>query len=294
MRFRYVFIILFSILSTCLQAQIHLWQDASLGARKVTLTPFPADSTDNTGIAVIVCPGGSYSWLDMETEGVLVAQWLQQNGINAFVLRYRVANISAYCLWYRAFGFGNKYPDALDDVTQALQYVYEHAAEYHISTDRIGVMGFSAGGHLTMSAYAYNHTPYRPAFLCPVYPVVTLSDKKHTHRRSRRGTLGVWRQFSHTMRDSLSIEKHIAADCPPVFLINCEDDPIVHWQNSQMLDSALTAAGVTHRYIRYATGGHGFGASDTKGTEECRRWKTEFLQWLTCTLQLDPLISNIP
>lgn len=263
-----------------LAAQIPLWEDASPSERKVTLTPFPADSATDTGIAVIVCPGGSYSWLDMQTEGVLVAQWLQRNGINAFVLRYRVANISAYCLWYRAFGLGNRYPDALHDVTRALQYLYENADRYRIRTDRIGVMGFSAGGHLAMSAYAYNHTPYQPAFLCPVYPVVTLSRPEYTHKRSRRGALGVWRQFNRTMRDSLSIEKHIAPDCPPVFLVNCEDDPVVRWQNSLLLDSALNAAGVPHRYIRYATGGHGFGASDTKGSQLSRQWKDEFLRWL--------------
>ena len=90
----------------------------------------------------------------------------------------------------------------------------------------------------------------------------------------------MWRQFNRQWRDSLSLEKHVSPDCPPVFLVNCQDDPIVKYHNSELLDSALTANHVPHRYIQYKTGGHGFGASDTKGTEECRQWKQEFLEWI--------------
>ena len=248
---------------------------------KVSLTPFLADSAKNTGIAVVVCPGGSYSWLDLKTEGIGVAEWLQENGINAFVLRYRVANVSAYMFGYRILGIGNKYPNMLRDVEWALQQVYSMADLLHIDTTRIGVMGFSAGGHLTMSSYIYNHTAYRPHWLCPVYPVVTMSDKRYVHKRSRRGALGVWGQYKHVMRDSLSLEKNIPADCPPVFLINCQDDPIVKYQNSELLDSALTAQQIPHTYIQYLTGGHGFGASEIKGTKECHQWKKEFLQWIS-------------
>lgn len=248
---------------------------------KPRLTPFLADSATNTGIAVVVCPGGSYSWLDMKTEGIGVARWLQSNGINAFVLRYHVANVSAYMFGYRVLGIGNSYPKMLTDVENALQQVYESADSLHIDKAKIGVMGFSAGGHLTMMSFTHNRTPYKPAFLCPVYPVVTMSDKRYAHQRSRRGALGVWGQWKQPMRDSLSIEQHIAADCPPVFLVNCEDDPVVKYQNSVLLDSALIANHVSHRYIRYRTGGHGFGASETKGTEESRQWKNEFIQWIS-------------
>jgi len=245
------------------------------------LTYYPADSALNTGTAVIVCPGGSYCWHDMEHEGREVAEWLQSNGIHAFVLKYRVANISAYCIGYRVIGLGNKYPNMLTDVEDALRFVYEHADSLHIDTTRIGVMGFSAGGHLTMMSYTHNRTRYKPSFLCPVYPVVTMTDKHLTHRRSRRGALGVWGQFNRAMRDSLSLERHIPADCPPVFLVNCVDDPTVKYRNSELLDSALTAQHIPHRYIQYQTGGHGFGASDSKGTEESRQWKNEFLLWIS-------------
>ena len=92
--------------------------------------------------------------------------------------------------------------------------------------------------------------------------------------------VGEYGKHSRAMRDSLSLEKHVAKDCPPVFLVNCKDDPIVKYHNSELLDSALSAQGIRHRYIQYRTGGHGFGASETKGTAECRAWKKAFLNWL--------------
>ncbi len=251
------------------------------GAGSMRLYAYPADSAANTGMAVIVCPGGSYCWHDMEYEGRQVAQWLNRNGINAFVLKYRVASISAYCLGYRVIGLGNKYPNMLIDVEDALRYVYQHADSLRIDTARIGVMGFSAGGHLCMMSATHNRTQYKPAFVCPVYPVVTMTDNRYVHHRSRRGALGVWRHLNQSMRDSLSLEKHISPACPPVFLVNCVDDPVVKYRNSELLDSALNANHVPHRYIQYKTGGHGFGASDTKGTEECRQWKNEFIQWIS-------------
>lgn len=270
------YIILMLLYAGALGAKEHLGACVDGDKR---LYAYPADTASNTGIAIIVCPGGSYSWLDMEVEGIGVAKWLQSMGINAFVLRYRVANVTAYCFGYRVLGIGNTYPNMVTDVEEALAYVYAHAGEYGIDTARIGVMGFSAGGHLTMSSYVYNRTPYKPHFLCPIYPVVSMSHPV-THHRSRRGALGVWRQFNPVMRDSLSLEKHITSDCPPVFLVNCVDDPIVKYQNSELLDSALTANKVPHTYIQYQTGGHGFGASETKGTDECRQWKKEFKQWI--------------
>ena len=89
------------------------------------------------------------------------------------------------------------------------------------------------------------------------------------------------------MRDTLSLERHVPTDCPPVFLVNCLDDPVVNWRNSVLLDSALTAQRVPHTYLQYRTGGHGFGASETKGTPECRQWKEQFLKWL-CSVPLTP------
>ena len=280
---RFILFVVFGFMASLMLAQepVRLRERAHGAARRVTITPFLADSITNTGIGIVVCPGGSYSWLDMKTEGIGVAKWLQANGINAYVLKYRVASLAAYMTGFRVLGIGNKYPDMLSDVEEALRYVYMHAEQDRVDTTKIGVMGFSAGGHLTMSSYLYNRTTALPHFLCPVYPVVTMSHPKYTHRRSRRGALGVWRQWNKQMRDSLSLEKHIPESCPPVFLVNCKDDPVVKYQNSEMLDSALTAKNINHLYIQYQTGGHGFGADDAKGTQESRQWKQTFLKWIS-------------
>ena len=243
----------------------------SLLAQEKMITPYLADS-DKPATAIIVCPGGSYCWHDMKTEGTGVAQWLQANGISAFVLKYRVQGIVPYITHSRLLFRGHQYPDALNDLQQTISYVREHADEFGINPNRIGVMGFSAGGHLVMMAEA-------SSFIAAIYPVVSMSHPD-SHKRSRRALLGEYRKYNKKMRDSLSIEKHITKDCPPVFLVNCKDDPVVKYHNSELLDSALTAQGINHRYIQYRTGGHGFGASTTKGTEECRAWKEEFLNWL--------------
>lgn len=273
---------------------VHLWSDEDVlhGSRAV-LYPYLADNSD--GVGVIVCPGGSYFWLDEEGEGHGVARWLQSNGINAFVLLYRAAGFGAYFWAYRLVLRGNRHPDMITDAQRALQWVREHADAYGVDPDKVGMMGFSAGGHLVMSAACFSGTSFladagvecsaslRPAFVAPIYPVVTMEGDL-AHKRSRRALLGDNRQCSKEMRDSLSLEKHIPADCPPVFVVNCKDDPVVDYRNSVLLDSALTVAGVPHKYIQYEEGKHGFGASDYYGTPESRQWKNEFLNWLSKTL----------
>lgn len=257
-------------------ATINIWQGIS-HHHKVELTPYLAPGNGN--VAIVVCPGGSYFWHDMEHEGKEVGEWLQKNGISAFVLRYRTAYVPAFITGFRWVARGNRYPDAQDDLLQSLRLLRRNAAQWGIDTTRMGAMGFSAGGHLVMSSAELFAPAERPAFIVPIYPVVTMQSP-YVHRRSRRALLGDNRKHNRHLRDSLSLELHVPADCPPVFLVNCQDDPIVQYQNSVLLDSALTAKNIPHRYIQYRTGGHGFGASDTKGTSECRAWKGEFLKWL--------------
>ena len=258
------------------QDKVNIWQGTDC-KKRVEMVPYLASGQNNIGI--IVCPGGSYFWHDMDAEGAKVGEWLRQNGISAFVLRYRTAGFMAFFTHYRYLFRGNRYPDALDDLHQAMTYVKHHAKEYGVHVDSIGAMGFSAGGHLVMSAGELLEPQERPAFIAPIYPVVTMI-QKCVHKRSRRALLGDSRKNNKKLRDSLSLECHVPDDCPPVFLVNCKDDPIVKYHNSELLDSALTAHHVTHRYIQYKTGGHGFGATDDKGTAECRQWKKEFLDWL--------------
>lgn len=241
------------------------------------MTPYIAPGNDHIG--VVVCPGGSYFWHDMETEGHEVGRWLQRNGISAFVLRYRTAYVPAFLFRFRYLFRGNRYPDPQDDLRQCLRYVRAHSREYGIDARKVGAMGFSAGGHLVMSGAELFDESDRPAFVVPVYPVVTMTHPP-VHKRSRRALLGESRVSNRQLRDSLSLERHVPADCPPVFLVNCKDDPVVDYHNSVLLDSALTAKHIPHHYIQYATGGHGFGASDSKGSSECRQWKDEFLRWL--------------
>lgn len=279
------------------QEPIQLWEgyDVSHG-RQVTLTPFLAENNE-TGMSVIVCPGGSYYWLDEENEGDDVGRWLQANGISAFVLRYRAAGIGAFIWHHRILFRGKQYPDMITDAQRALQWVREHAKEYKIDPEKVGMMGFSAGGHLVMSAACFKENNYltangietqvslRPTFVAPIYPVVTMREP-YVHKRSRRALLSEKRNHNQMMIDSLSLECHIPADCPPVFIVNCIDDPVVEYHNSVLLDSALTANKVNHRYIQYKTGGHGFGASEEKGTAECLQWKDEFLNWIKNYLKL--------
>lgn len=124
------------------QAQINIWKGTSVHHR-VELTPYLVKS-DKSAPAVIVCPGGSYFWHDMVNEGSKVAQWLNANGISAFVLRYRTAYVPAFITHYRLLFRGNRYPDALNDLQQSLRLIRKHAQDYHIDTTKIGVMGFSA------------------------------------------------------------------------------------------------------------------------------------------------------
>lgn len=284
-RFQISIIIAVLILTHVLtaQAQINIWEGTSVRHR-VELTPYLVKG-NTPAPAVIVCPGGSYFWHDMVNEGSKVAEWLNANGISAFVPRYRTAYVPAFITHFRLLFRGNRYPDALNDLRQSLRLVRHQAQEYNIDTTKIGVMGFSAGGHLVMSAVELLPRSEWPAFVVPVYPVVSFVDPC-VHKRSRRGLLGDSREHNKQLCDSLSLERHVPQDCPPVFLINCKDDPIVNHRNAELLDSALTAKNVPHKFIQYKTGGHGFGASEKKGSAECRQWKAEFIKWFR-TLNLN-------
>ncbi len=267
---------------------INIWAGTQC-RENVKLTPYLAKGTGN--VACIVCPGGSYFWHDKKTEGDGVAKWLQSNGISAFVLEYRVGGIPGFITHYRLFTRGNRFPDMLQDVQRSIQLVRENSKAYGIDPDKLGVMGFSAGGHLAAMSGIFFDTDVlseygikpvvslKPNFIAPIYPVVTMVDKS-VHKRSRRGLLGEGVSISRIMKDSLSLEKHCRQDMPPAFLMNCVDDPIVKYRNSELLDSAMTSAGVSHRYVQFNTGGHGFGATEEKTTAEAAGWKEMFLNWL--------------
>ena len=226
-----------------------------------------------TDTAVIVCSGGSYFWPANKTESDSVARSLQAEGIAAYVLHYRVGGIIPFITHSRLIFPGHHYPMPLDDLRQAIDGV--RRAGY----GRVGVMGFSAGGHLALAAALFNKGGQRPDFVAACYPVVTMR-APYVHKRSRRGLLGEYKKASRTMQDSLSLERHVSDDCPPVFLMNCVDDPIVDYHNTVLMDSALTAHHVPHRYVQYPTGGHGFGTTWSKTSKEASGWLDAFLDWL--------------
>ena len=230
-------------------------------------------SKQPTNTAVIVCPGGSYCWLSKKYEGTEVAEWLNENGIAAYVLCYPTAGWAAY-MWHTRYVFrGNQYPDQILALEKTLEIVRSKGYQ------SIGAMGFSAGGHLVLNAAEYTFKEIAPDFVAALYPVITFSHPV-VHRRSRRGLLGERRWKDRAVCDSLSMEKHADRITCPVFLINCEDDPIVNWYNSALMDSALTANGKPHFYQRFKTGGHGFGVNATRTSDTAITWKNLFLHWL--------------
>jgi len=275
----------------CLFAQkpVQLWKDTNeKNASSVLLVPYCSGNSD---IAVIICPGGSYYWLDKKNESNNVAKWLNSNGISAFILQYRTAGYG-YFITHRHLGKrDHHYPEMIRDAQRALYWVRTHADEYHVDPNKVGMLGFSAGGHLAMLTACYSNYDFssdsysakgvtlRPDFVAAIYPVVTMSGP-YVQIRSRTALLGEFDNLNESMCDSLSVEKHIPSNCPPVFLANCIDDPIVDFRNSEILDEALTKASIPHKYLQFKTGGHGFGVSDVKGTAESRLWKNEFISWL--------------
>lgn len=284
------FLLLISLCHASPADTVALWQGEKVRfGKEVTLLAYRPERPN--GISVVVCPGGSYHWLDRNGEGFEVGEWLASKGITAFVLFYRTAG-TAEIAWHTRLIFrGKRHPDMITDAQRALQYAREHAGTYGIDPEKVGMMGFSAGGHLVMSAACFSRSDFlraagietsvslRPAFVTAIYPVVTMQPP-YVHRRSRRGLLGDSRVGSLVLRDSLSLERKIPADCPPVFLVNCLDDPVVDYHNSVLLDSALTQKGIPHVYHQYSRGKHGFGVSDYYGSPECRQWKEAFLDWL--------------
>lgn len=272
---RLILIIKFLSLMSGIYAQINIWEGTS--TKRVELTPYLMPGKDN--VAIVICPGGSYFWHDMKHEGIEVANWLNNNGISAFVLRYRTAYVPAYITHFRYLLRGNRYPDAQNDLLQTMKWIRENSDSLGVNPTKIGVMGFSAGGHLAMLGAERLEKKARPNFIAAIYPVVSMS-APCTHKRSRRALIGENKKNDTELQDYLSIEHNVPEDCPPVFLLNCKDDPIVNYHNSELLDSALSAHNINHKYIQYSTGGHGFGASKTKGSEESQQWKSEFIKWL--------------
>ena len=279
----------FVVCATAQPRVIHIWHGTPVYKDDVTLTAYVPDHPNGT--AVIVCPGGSYHWLDLNTEGYDVAKRLNEHSITAFVLKYRVAGIAAFVTHYRVLGGGNRFPHMLQDLQRSIELVRANASCYNINPSKIGVIGFSAGGHMALMAAVFGQDDYlaqlginstvslAPDFIAPIYPVVSMVDPC-THGRSRRGIMGENKVGDQQLRTILSMELQASKIKCPVFLVNCVDDPIVNYHNSMLMDKALTACNVPHLYLQFKTGGHGFGATPLKTSPEAATWFTSFLEWI--------------
>lgn len=270
---------------------INLWQGTQ-AADTATLIPFPAHGEGRTDIACIVCPGGSYFWLDRGNEGRVTARWLQSRGITAFLLEYRTAGLPAFMTRFRLARHTNRAYRSIHDIFMALNIVKSNAGQWGINPRHIGVLGFSAGGHMVLMAAEKDGcqqlsslgitpgvTDLSPAFVGAVYPVVSFVDEC-THKRSRRGLIGDFNAHHQELRRELSAELHVRADMPPVFLANCDDDTVVDPRNSRLLYEAMQRAGGSCEFHRYATGGHGFGGNEAATSPEAATWKQAFLNFI--------------
>jgi acetyl esterase/lipase len=249
-----------------------LWPEGAPGAKGNDAEDAPAvqiflpsESTDR-GAAMVVCAGGGYG-CRMDYEGPVVGRWLAARGIAGFVLRYRV-------------GPRYNHPAQMMDAQRAVRFVRAHAAEWDIEPQRIGIMGFSAGGHLASTVSTHfavgdptsgdpvERVSSRPALQVLLYPVITMG--VDTHGGSRKNLLGP--DPSAEFVDLLSNEKHVTRETPPAFVYHSTEDQAVPVSNSDAYAAALNRAGVPCTYIRGAFGPHGGGVNDN--------WAPQCLAWL--------------
>jgi acetyl esterase/lipase len=239
-----------------------------------TLDMYPAPNEISNGTAVIICPGGGYWVLAIKHEGSRVAAWLNSFGITAFVLNYRLPNETI---------MDNKSIGPLQDAQEAMRTIRRHAKEWKINPDKIGIMGFSAGGHLasTISTHfnekVYEHTDTtsaRPDFSILIYPVISM-DSAITHMGSRINLLG--KNPSKELINHFSNELQVNKNTPPAFLVHSLDDDAVPVQNSINYALALKKFKIPCELHLYESGGHGYGlgrSNDTEHTwpEACKKW----------------------
>lgn len=250
---------------------------------KPTLTAYFADPQKSNGTAVVICPGGGYGMLAINKEGFKVAQWLNGLGINAFVLKYRLPSDLI---------MKNKTVGPLQDAQQAVRLVRRNAVKWKLNPNKIGIMGFSAGGHLasTLSTH-YNDKIYvpqdttsaRPNFSILIYPVISMQ-QGITHQGSKDNLLG--QNAGTETADQYSNEKQVNAGTPKTFLVHATDDKAVPVENSINYYLALKKEKVAAEMHLYENGGHGFGLG-VEGTNAS--WPKTCEKWLAAnSLMLQP------
>jgi len=240
-----------------------------------TITAYLPDPSKANGTAVIICPGGGYSYLVVNDEGGNVAQELNTKGIAAFVLKYRLPSDAI---------MQNREIGPLQDAQRAIQIVRQRAAEWHIDPAKVGIMGFSAGGHLasTLSTHYQKavidnpeHINLRPDFSVLIYPVITFQDSI-LHKGSKKALIG--ENASTEKVKEYSNELQVTADTPPAFLVQSADDKVVPVANSVNYFTALHAHGVKAEIHIYQAGGHGYGMNNATTKD---KWIDHLYNWLT-------------
>jgi acetyl esterase/lipase len=259
---------------------ILLWPDGAPGALgeadddKPTLTVFLPVKENATKTGVVVAPGGSYTHLSMEKEGFAVARWLNERGVAAFVLQYRL---------------GPKYhhPVEIGDAQRAIRMVRAHAVEWGVATDDVGMWGSSAGGHLAATAGTkfdagtadasdpIEREGSRPDFLVLAYPVITFEEPE-LHRGSLKNLLG--ETPDPKLVDELSAETQVTKDTPPTFIFTTTDDKTVPVMNSVMFYSALVKAGVPAEMHIFQHGAHGAGLA--AANPQLSDWPDLLAKWM--------------
>ena len=225
-----------------------------------SITVYKADKPN--GVAIIMCPGGGYARLAMNHEGHDMAPWLNAQGITYIVLKYRMPN--------------GHYEVPLSDAEQAIRLVRQHAKEWNIRPDRIGIMGASAGGHLAASlATLYSSNETRPDFQVLFYPVISMVPGV-THGGSRQNLLG--NNPSQELEDKYTLEKQVNAHTPQAFIMLSADDGAVPPANGIHYFEALLQHQVPATLHVYPTGGHGWGFRDAFTYK--RQWTGELEKWL--------------
>ena len=227
------------------------------------------------GSAVMICPGGGYGRLAIAKEGTDIAKWMNERGMAAFVLNYRCG------------GGVNQNPAPLDDALRGMQLIRSHAKEWNIDPAKVGVMGFSAGGHLasTVSTLSKEGNPQaadlverlssRPNFSVLVYPVISM-EKGLTHGGSRRNLLG--KNPEPALVERMTTFRQVTKKTPPTFLVHASDDRSVPVGNSLRYYEALVAAKVPAELHAFEQGGHGFGM--LLGNRTTDHWPELLERWL--------------
>jgi acetyl esterase/lipase len=233
----------------------------------------PPAGTAN-GTAVVVCPGGGYTHLAMTHEGTEIARMLNGMGIAAFVLKYRLPSDETMV---------DKTIGPLQDAQRAIQLVRERAGDWGVNTNRVGIMGFSAGGHLASTAGTHfgkayidnkNNISLRPDFMILLYPVISLSEK-YGHTGSRVALIGPHPDTNLIRK--YSNELQVSASTPPTFLVHAEDDHVVPVVNSLYFYEALQRRGIPAEMHIYPQGGHGFGLHNPTTKDE---WADRLRNWM--------------